>query len=121
MPQLLIAAVVAAGIVVGLYFFVLTYSQRLVRGLVEDKHRDGEMIGQTRLAPPSWRSSLLVRLATPRMRRRYALRRIDRLIGYFRTTSMVDSEATRTLIVDELAGVRDEWRSMTWEEICPYR
>lgn len=104
-----------------LYWFLISYSSAVLSRLVKTKHQDTEIITQSGLAPPTWKSKPVIRLGGPRLAKRYAMWRIDRLIHYFEHTTLVDSESTRETAVADLEAVRDDWRSKTWEEIFPYR
>jgi hypothetical protein len=103
------------------YWFLISYSSAMMSRLVKTKHEDTEIITQSGLAPPTWKSKPVVRIGGPGLAKRYAMWRIGRLIYYFQHTVLVDSESTRETATTELEAVRDDWRSKSWQEIFPYR
>ena len=110
----------AIGMIVFMYWFVITLSRTAIRRTVEYRHRDSEVIVESGLVPPWWQRSLIVRLGSPRLAKRYALRRISRLVKYFKHTPLTDTEDTRAIVVGSLQDVRSQWRERSWEEIFPY-
>lgn len=90
--------------------------------MVGDKHRLLQTITETGEVPASWRRRAVTwgsfRIGSAGTERaanadRLAWRRhvqeLDRLVRYARTTSLVDSEDTRELLLEKLARVRAEW------------
>jgi hypothetical protein len=120
MGIILILMIGMVGFLVLFFWFILGYSNRMVRLLVESRHRDAEFILSSRMPPPDWKSRLLVRFG-PAAAKWYALRRVKIITNYFQRTPFVDSEEVRRAAVDDLEAVRKEWRGKTWNEIFPYR
>jgi hypothetical protein len=46
-----------------------------------------------------------------------ALRRIDKLIRFFKNSPFVESEEARELLLSQLQETRKRWINMTWEEL----
>jgi hypothetical protein len=117
----LVYTLVAIGLIVLMYWFVIAYGQAAIRRTVESRHRDAEIITESGIAPPWWKNRLVVRMGIPGLSKRYALWRIDRLVKYFKHTPLTDSEETRQRVVSSLREVRSQWRNGTWNDIYPYR
>ena len=71
---------------------------------VERRHRAMEAILETRRPPEAW-----VAREPPDRAKRRALRELDRLIDYAEHSRLVESEETRTLLIQQLSDVRKEW------------
>ena len=92
--------------------------------LVGDKHRTLESIIETGQVPQSWRSPYerksarlagdeenAMKIATLQAKaRQHYLKRLDELVRYVRTSSLVDGEDTRTMLLDRLTAVRMDWQ-----------
>jgi len=71
---------------------------------VERRHRAMEEILETRRPPDAW-----VAGGAPDRAKRRALRELDQLIDYAEHSRLVESEETRTLLIQQLSDVRKEW------------
>ncbi len=117
---ILIATVVLALLMLGTIWLMNKASARLVG----DKHHALESIVESGEAPYGWRAPYereMTRLKASgenaakiaelqeRARQDY-LKRLDRLIEYARTSSLIDGEDTRSLLLDRLRAVRADWQ-----------
>lgn len=73
------------------------------------RFEEAEHIVETGQAPQTW----LDETATlgGEAKRRKLIRRLDRLIEFFRTARVVADEATRELLLDRLRAAREQWRT----------
>ena len=46
-----------------------------------------------------------------------SLKKVSGLINYFKTSTLVEDEKTRGILLGELENARDLWRKKSWEEI----
>lgn len=93
--------------------------------MVGNKHRLLQSIAETGEIPESWRQPCEAKTARLRMGpdraaqsaevERQAWRRhlqeLDRLVHYAQTTTLVDSEETRELLLSKLAHARAQWQA----------
>lgn len=103
--------------------------------------QDTEYVVEHHAVPPAWKARLERRLGDLRTdsldsplgersrgqakrqrsrarARRWCLRALDRLVTFANTSSVVADEATRAILVAELALVREEWLVRDWDEMC---
>lgn len=104
-----------------MYGLILLFSKRMIQMAVDTKHRETEIISQSGLAPPQWNSRLLVRSGYPKLAKWVAMRRIRKLISYFRYTPLVADEESRSVVLKTLSQVQQSWRTKEWREIYPYQ
>lgn len=120
---ILIATAVLALLMLGTVWLMNKASARLVG----DKHRALESIVDSGEPPYRWRAPYereMARLKASgenaakiaelheRARQDY-LKRLDKLIEYARTSSLIDGEDTRSLLLDKLSSVRADWQKET--------
>jgi hypothetical protein len=87
--------------------------------IVGNKHRILEEIVNSGQIPRQWNNDWISRLlssrgGSPRQQvrvHRRALRKLDALLHYVRTTSLLADEETREVLVERLTEVRAEWVS----------
>ena len=120
MGPFLIYMLLMIGFIVLLFRFIMSYTNTVVRQVVERKHQDTEAITFSGCAPPEWKKKLAVRSGNEGLAKLYAMRRIRRLINYFGHTPLVEDEDTRKEVVDTLKGIQEGWRNARWREIFPY-
>ena len=106
--------------VVLFYGFVVVYSQKVISFLVESKHRDAEMILHAGIAPPDWGKKGIARFGHSGLSKTIAMRKMRKIIRYFRHTPIVEDEGSRELLVNRLQEIRESWKNMEWKEIYPY-
>ena len=95
--------------------------------MVGDRHRLLQGIVETGEVPAAWRRRYEARLArlerAPALAGRAAglqrqeqgdyLKRLDRLVRYVETSTLVDGEQTRRALLNKLASVRASWQAAT--------
>jgi len=81
--------------------------------LIGKKHHQLEEIISTGEIPHDWTHRPLLRLSLGKSaqerQHKYALYRLDKLISYVRTTSLVADIETRKVLIDSLLEVRADW------------
>ncbi|CAG7617559.1 hypothetical protein ACFQI7_02300 [Paenibacillus allorhizosphaerae] len=94
---------------------------RLMKAYVGSKHELLEQIIRTERVPEQWSSSYggaAANLAgrsdgstapADRKEARKSIRKLDRLIGYVRTTRLVEDEETRQTLLADLSRIRSQW------------
>lgn len=103
---LLLAVVVVVLVTLGIAVrFVLDLTVKLLR----ERHIAAEEIVDMNKVPEQWQSHIEKRGLTEEQARRYLLRRTDKLIQYFRTSKLVEDEATREHLLEKLRESRKEW------------
>jgi hypothetical protein len=94
-----------------------------MKRMIGDKHHDLEEIVTTGQAPARWRLPYERRLQRLRLEPGQAekasrlerdavrdyVRRLDGLVGYIQSSSLVDSEETRETLLSELRSARARW------------
>jgi hypothetical protein len=113
---------IGAAVVTGAFAVLLARGSVAIAGRYagERVHRtlsETEYIVETHAVPPAWQAEL-ARHARPQ---RACLRRLDGLIAFARSTSVVVDEEAREALLEELTQVREEWDSATWEAMCAMR
>ena len=118
--------VLVAAAILGLMMWGAIWALNLAAGrMVGDRHRLLQGIAETGEVPTAWRRPYKARLArlerTPPLAGRAAaleqraqqdyLKRLDRLVRYVETSTLVDGEHTRRVLLDRLAGVRVSWQA----------
>ena len=104
---------------------------RVTGRYVGEKHKEAETIINTGKPPKSWTYRVEKKIAKLKQDSReptrilkiekkaknICLEKLDRLIKYFKTSSLVKDEETRKILLDELAKVRQRWKEKDGEEI----
>ena len=102
------------------------YFRVVMKKMVVSKHEVLEHVTDTGKVPQAWSKHYNRRLASlekrgassqriesvQRAAKRQYLRRLRKLRRYVTTTSLVDSEATRTVLLDTLTTIAAQWESM---------
>jgi hypothetical protein len=123
-----LVVVLVAVAVLGLMMWGVIWALNTAAGrMVGDRHRLLQGIVETGEVPTAWRRQYDARLARlkrapslagqaseleQRARRDY-LRRLDRLTRYVETSTLVDGEHTRRVLLEKLASVRASWQAAT--------
>jgi len=81
---------------VGIIFIASWYTRFMVDYMVGNKHAIMEFITQTGKVPEAW------------LNRDY-IKKLDKLILYIKTTTLINDESTRTDLVLRLSEVRNHW------------
>jgi hypothetical protein len=110
----LLAAVLTGTVAVLLVRGTMAIAGRLGGDSIHRIITETEYIVERHAVPPAWQAEL-ARHARPT---HACLRRLDRLIAFSRTTSVVADEETRSILLSELTQVRSEWESATWDQMC---
>jgi len=104
---------------------------RIVGKQVGGKHREAETIINTGKVPKEWRNKLEKRVSLvnktsknpgkisriQEQAKGIALKRIDRLIDYFKASPLVENKETRRILLDQLQETRKAWEEKEWKEI----
>lgn len=106
------------------------FMTRLMRAYIGSKHELLEQILRTEQVPEQWASSYSLAAVgrTPRTdgagtvaaadgrAARKSIRKLDRLIGYVRTTRLVEDEETRRTLLADLSRIRAQWGGACHEQ-----
>jgi len=125
----LVAFVVAVVLIMRL---LIWWTTSTVKGYVESRNRAAEAIADTGRPPEFWTHKPKLRIARLRSSpeglakarraeeraKRMCLRKISKLMAYFKSTTLVEDEATRKILLDELQRAYDSWEKKNWEEIA---
>ena len=118
---IVLGLVVAVGVVVGLAFLMLRFAENMVGRTVGGNSEDAEQILATGCVPEAWLVDF--RGKRPRVRRGMnkakAMRRLRKLIRYYRGTPVVPDERSRAQTISSLRQTLDRWRGAPWSEILP--
>jgi len=104
---------------------------RITGKYVGEKHKGAEIIINTGMPPKNWIYSTEKKIAKlekdtvkpdkilkiQRKTKNACLKKLERLIKYFKTSPLVKDEETRKILLDELAKVHRAWKEEDWEEI----
>ena len=104
---------------------------RITGRCIGEKHKEAETIIKTGKPPKNWTYHAEKKIAklketsrTPnrilkieKKAKNTCLEKLDHLIKYFKTSPLVKDEETRTILLDELAKVRQRWREKDGQEI----
>ena len=97
MLQLFLFSLFVGIMMIILFISIKYYSFLMFQLLVERKHRDAEYLIETGLIPFEWKRKKIIRYGGNYLRKKYVLRRIKKLIMYFKRSPLVDSEESRTI------------------------
>jgi hypothetical protein len=85
---------------------------------IDQMHRSAQFISEVSKVPPFWFSE--AQRLNPRrasINRLSSLRRLKRLLHYYKHSTLVSDEETRYIIQKELTQVYNRWLSMNWNEM----
>ena len=119
MLQFIVYSLFVGIMMIFLFLLIKYYSYLIFRILVESKHRDAEYLIETGLVPFEWKRKIIIRYGGNYLSKKYALRRLNTLIIYFKGSPLVDSEESRTILLNKLQSISIEWSNIKWTEICP--
>lgn len=100
--------------------FIVFYSEKWISFLIDWKHRAAESILDSGLAPPNWKKKIFMRLGSSALAKYLALKKLSKLIRYFKHSPLVEDDEARDTIVSRLTEISDQWKEKSWENICPY-
>ncbi len=120
--MVLLYAIFGIGFTIFIVVMMLKASTRLIELFIGSKHADADEILQTRRIPTSWCIKTPKKGAPSRRRitKRKALRRLWRVIKYFKRTPLVDTEETRARIIRDLGNVYRAWSEADLSSIMPF-
>lgn len=101
-PLLLLVATV---LIAAIMLFAIWWTKKVTNFAVGNKHQWISEILETREPPSGWHGRI--------NRKKTILKKIDRLISYLETTSLVQSQNDRLEIMAELIDIRNEWENHT--------
>ena len=99
--------------------FIVFYSEKWISVLIDWKHRSAESVLNSGFVPPDWKKNIFMMLGIDALAKYTALRKLKIIIRYFKRSPLVEDEETRETIVSRLTEVREQWKRMKWENICP--
>ena len=112
MLQLFLFSLFVGIMMIILFISIKYYSFLMFQLLVERKHRDAEYLIETGLIPFEWKRKKIIRYGGNYLRKKYVLRRIKKLIMYFKRSPLVDSEESRTILLNKLQAILSEWSNI---------
>ena len=97
------------------------------------RHKDAELIIETRRVPPEWyegwaRAPEKARGALEgppesedeqKLARTRFVDRLDELVRYFRHAPVFENDMAKQILLEELAQIRSAWMEAPWTEIVP--
>ena len=103
----------------------------IIQRSIGGRNKAAELIINTRKAPQSWTVEFEKKIdelnrASPdptkilKLKKKgkdICLKKVSGLINYFKTSTLVEDEKTRGILLGELENARDLWRKKSWEEI----
>jgi hypothetical protein len=124
----LVAFVVAIVLIMRL---LIWWTTSTVKNYVESRNRAAEAIADTGRPPDFWTHKLKLRIERLRSSpeglakarrveeraKRICLRKVSKLMAYFKSTTLVEDEETRKILLDELQRAYDSWEKKNWEEM----
>ncbi len=115
--MILVMLLASVALLAGAFFLIYHLVVNVFGSLLERRQRDADFVLYTGRVPPTWvKGKPTGRLAVALARRR-VMRRLARVIDYFKHTPLVASEAERETIVRQLGEARSRWKSSSWQEI----
>ena len=100
---------------------IIASAEKMVSHLVERTHREAEVILETGLVPASWGRKGPVRFTGGALSKFLALRKLDRIIRFYRYSPLAEDGDSRKLHLGRLQDIRAGWQKMEWNEIYPYQ
>ena len=103
----------------------------IIQRSIGGRNKAAELIINTQKAPQSWTVKFGKKIdelsrASPnptkilKLKKKgkdLCLKKVSGLINYFKTSTLVEDEKTRGILLGELENARDLWRKKSWEEI----
>ena len=121
MLQLFLFSLFVGIMMIILFISIKYYSFLMFQLLVERKHRDAEYLIETGLIPFEWKRKKIIRYGGNYLRKKYVLRRIKKLIMYFKRSPLVDSEESRTILLNKLRAILSEWSNINSTNDYPWQ
>ena len=121
MLQLFLSSLFVGIMMIILFISIKYYSFLMFQLLVERKHRDAEYLIETGLIPFEWKRKKIIRYGGNYLRKKYVLRRIKKLIIYFKRSPLVDSEESRTILLNKLQAILSEWSNINSTNDYPWQ
>ncbi len=121
MLQLFLFSLFVGIMMIILFISIKYYSFLMFQFLVERKHRDAEYLIETGLIPFEWKRKKIIRYGGNYLRKKYVLRRIKKLIMYFKRSPLVDSEESRTILLNKLQAILSEWSNINSTNDYPWQ
>lgn len=121
MLQLLVFSLFVGIMMIILFILIKYYSFLMFQLLVERKHRDAEYLIETGLIPFELKRKKIIRYGGNYLRKKYVLRRIKKLIMYFKRSPLVDSEESRTILLNKLQAILSEWSNINSTNDYPWQ
>lgn len=130
MFELVLLPLVAFGLTTLLGYVMLRWATRTFGRFVEEKHRAAESIINYDMLPPQWLEPYRQRMEQAqdkglasreieriaRRGRNQCVRNLRELSSYFKRSGFVDSETTRTFILEALEKQRQNCLADEWQE-----
>lgn len=121
MLQLFLFSLFIGIMMIILFISIKYYSFLMFQLLVERKHRDAEYLIETGLIPFEWKRKKIIRYGGNYLRKKYVLRRIKKLIMYFKRSPLIDSEESRTILLNKLQAILSEWSNINSTNDYPWQ
>ena len=121
MLQLVVFSLFVGIMMIILFLSIKYYSYLIFQVLVESKHRDAEYLIETGLVPFEWKRKIIIRYGGNYLSKKYVLRRLKTLIIYFKGSPLVDSEKSRTILLNKLQSIFIEWSNIKSTKNCPWQ
>ncbi len=96
------------------------YAEKVFQLMTTNRHKDGDFLFHTGLAPQWWKKRLSFRIAllfSQEAAHKRAVQRVKSLKNYFLRTPLVDSEEVRKSILDALSELENTWATLTWDQL----
>lgn len=113
---ILLLVVVMAGISVLILKVTFRMISTLGHKYIEKTHKSAEFIMETGQVPPFWFKR---EITLPVLGKLICLRRIRKLISYFKNSTIAGEEGTRALIVSKLTRIHNDWTDLEWDDLSP--
>ena len=121
MLQLFLFSLFVGIMMIILFISIKYYSFLMFQLLVERKHRDAEYLIETGLIPFEWKRKKIIRYGGNYLRKKYVLRRLKKLIMYFKRSPLVDSEESRTILLNKLQAILSECSNINSTNDYPWQ
>ena len=121
MLQLFLFSLFVGIMMIILFISIKYYSFLMFQLLVERQHRDAEYLIETGLIPFEWKRKKIIRYGGNYLRKKYVLRRIKKLIMYCKRSPLIDSEESRTILLNKLQAILSEWSNINSTNDYPWQ